>query len=127
MVSHGQRLSVLKPAALPGDECPPGWTLVLVWSRTVFAIFPPRRLNASSAKQGSDGPKKDPSGSVAIGGFSPETLSRLSISFFALFGAFLSAAAIGDGRPASASVLLTFLGAGSQGRLGAQPDENHVL
>ena len=49
---------------------------------------------------------------MAIGGFSPETLSRLSISFFALFGALLSAAAIGDGRPDSASVLLTFLGAG---------------
>ena len=40
-----------------------------------------------------------------------EALSRLSISFFAIFGALLSAAAIGDGRPASASVLLTFLGA----------------
>ena len=45
-----------------------------------------------------------------------EALSRLSISFFAIFGALLSAAAIGDGRPASASVLLTFLGA-AQGLL----------
>ena len=53
-------------------------------------------------------------GTAAAGGRgerAAEALSRLSVAFFALLSLLLSAAAIGDGRPASASVLLTFLGA----------------
>ena len=53
----------------------------------------------------------DRSGEGVRGAIAPELLSRLSIAFFACFGALLSAAAIGDGRPTSASLLLTFLGA----------------
>ena len=70
----------------------------------------------------------------AHGALSPALLSRLSIAFFACFGALLSAAAIGDGRPASASLALTFLGAswgGGGGGLvngvkGAVPDALHL-